>query len=228
MGEPATSILVGDQLQRSGNGLLERSTCTSTNLPQKRLQFGECLFDGREIGRIRRQEEQTASSGFNGLLHPGPQVDREIIQDHDLPRVQTGSQDLLDVDLKGHAICRSVQDKGRSHALQAHGGDQGHVGSIIAGNLPDRTLSSGSVGIQGGHGNMRTRLIHKDQILASQMQGLLTPRCSLFFFLFAGSQRLFFRVQPRAILAREMLAGLTLTPVFSSHRRQCSSRLTSG
>ena len=75
---------------------------------------------------------------------------------------------------------------------------------------------------------MGTGLVDKDQVLAWQVSGLLAPCGAFSFFLLACSYRLFFRVQPRACLARVMLAGLTLTLWVASHIWQCCSRVASG
>ncbi len=228
MGKPTESILGGDERQSCRNRLLEIFACTSTYPSQKGLQFGEGFLDRRKIRRIGWQKQEKAPLRFDGLSDARSQVDREIIQNHGLSGVQAGSQDLLDVDLKGRAICGSVQDQCFSHALYRQGSKQRHVRPVIAGNLAHSSLSSGSIGIQGSHGNMRTCFIHKDQILTDEVADLLTPSRMCGFILLACPQSLFFRVQPRAILARLMLAGLTLMPYLASNSWQCSSRLASG
>src|SRR5690348_13359505 len=103
MGKPAESISRGDEIQSGGNGLLEGFACASPGPAQHRLEFRERLFDGRQIWRVGRQKQQATATSFNGLLDPRREVDREIVQDHDLPGAQTGCKDLLDVDLKRSA-----------------------------------------------------------------------------------------------------------------------------
>src|SRR6266699_2956536 len=228
MSKPATSIRLSDEIQSGGNGLLEGFPCASSCQPQQRLQFGERLFNGRKIRRVGRQKQQATAASFNGLLDTRSQVDREMIQNDDLPRAQAGGQDLLHVDLKSGTISSSIQDKGRPHASKRHRGDEGHDGSIIAGHLADCALPSWGIGIQGGHSDVGTGLVDKDQILTGQVCGLFTPSDSFGFLLLACSYGLFFRVQPRACLARVMLAGLTLMPWVASHIWQCCSRVASG
>lgn len=100
MKKPAESILRRDEGQSGRNRLLQRFARAGTDPSQTGFQFGECLFNGREIGRIGRQEEEAAASGFNGGSHPRPLVNREIIQNHQLTRLQAGGQKLLHIDLK--------------------------------------------------------------------------------------------------------------------------------
>src|SRR5579859_237222 len=228
MSKPAESIRRGDEIQSGGNGLLQSLPTASPCPSQHGLQFGERFFDRRQIRRVGRQKQEATATSFNGLLDPRREVDREIIQDHDLSGAQAGGQDLLHVDLKSGAISGSIQEKCRSHAIKRQRGDQGHDGSIIARHLADRAFPSWGIGVQGSHGDMRTGLVDKDQILTEQVRGLFAPGGSFGFLLLACSQGLFFRVQPRACLARVILAGLTLTPWLASHIWQCCSRLASG
>ena len=187
MGKPPESILNGDQIQSGCNGLLELFPRTSSYPPQKGFQFGERLFNRREIRRVSRQKQEATPFGFDGLLHAASQVNREMIQDHDLPWLEAWGEHLLDVDLKSGAICGSIQHKRWSHAAQRQRGDQGHDGAIIAGQLADRALSSWGIRIQGRHGDVGTGLVDKDQILARQVSGLCAPGGTLGFLLLAGS-----------------------------------------
>jgi len=228
MSKPPERISCRDENQRCCNGLLEGFSCTSTCPPQQRLQLGKSLFDGRQVRRVGRQKQQATATSLNGLLDTRSQMNREIIQDHDLPWAQAGCQDLFDVDLKRGAISCAIQHKRWPHAGQRQRGNQGHDGSVIARHFADGTLSSGGIGIQRGHGDMGTGLVDKDQILAQQVSGLLAPGGPFGFLLLACSYGLFFRVQPRACLARVILAGLTLRPCAACHSWQCCSRLASG
>jgi hypothetical protein len=228
MSKPTEGISRRDECQSSRNRLLEIFAGASTHPSQERFQFGESLFNRREIRRISRQKQETTAFGFDGLFHPVSQVNAQVIQDDNLPSLQAWSKDLLDVDFKGARIGRAIQNEGFSHARKRQGSDQRHVGSIVARNLSYGPLPSGSISVQRRHGNMRAGLIYKHQLLTDEVLSLLAPGGPRCFILFACSQRLFFRVQPRAILAREMLAGLTLMPKLSSKSRQCSSRVTSG
>src|SRR6266566_1152318 len=228
MSKPPERISGRDEIQSRGNGLLKGFSAASPRLPQQRLQFGERLFDGRKIRRVCRQKEEATAASFNSRSDTRRKVDREIIQDHDLSCAQAGCQDLFDVELKSGAISGSIQHKRWPHASKRHRGDQGHDGSIVARHFADCALSSWSIGIQGGHGDMGTGLVDKDQVLARQVCGLGAPSGPFGFLLLACSYSLFFRVQPRACLARVILAGITLMPWEASHIWQCCSRLASG
>jgi hypothetical protein len=100
------------------NGLLQRFAFASSLSAQHGLHFGERLFNGREIGRIGGQQQQTVPFGFDGLLDPASQVNAQIIQDDDLSRLEAGGEPLLDVDLKGGRIGGSIQQHGFPHARE--------------------------------------------------------------------------------------------------------------
>src|SRR5947209_19820934 len=100
MSKPTESISRRDEIQSGCNGLLERFPCASTFPPQESLQFGKSLLNRRKIRRVGREKEETTAAGFNGLLDTRSQMNREIIQDHDLPWAQAGGEDLLHVDRK--------------------------------------------------------------------------------------------------------------------------------
>src|ERR1700738_4201839 len=155
-------------------------------------------------------------------------MDAQIIQDHGLSGGQAGSKQLFPVDPKSGSISRSIQQERFSHPLGRQRSDQRHHRSIVARNLADRSLPSGSIGIERSHRNRRAGLIDEYQILAEQLLHLLTPSRTSRIILLACSQGLFFRVQPRATLARLMLAVLTAMPCAAWNRLQCSSRVASG
>src|SRR5438552_6669569 len=154
-------------------------------------------------------------------------VRAQIVQDHDLPRCQTGQQDLLEVDLKGRRIGRSFQKHRGSHALHRQRGEQGRVLATVARHAAVCSLSSWSSGIPWSQPDIGATFIDKHEPLGIQWLHLLPKARSLFFAAFTGCQCFFFRVQPRRLMARLMVALLTRTPYVCSHSRQRSSNRTS-
>src|ERR1700751_1594806 len=114
MSKPAERIGGRDEVQRSCNRLLKGFPVASTCLAQQGLQLGKRLFDGRQVRRVGRQKQQATATRFKGLLDTRSQMNREIIQDHDLPGAQAGGKELLHVELKSTAISGSIQHKSRS------------------------------------------------------------------------------------------------------------------
>lgn len=209
MPKPAERIGSSNAGQRLDDRVLECLARARTNAPQDGFQLGKGALNGREIGRVGWQKQKLAASSFDGLPYPRSQVDREIVQDHDLPRAQAGSQNLLNVGLEGNPIRRSIQQHCFAHALKRQGGNQRQVRAVVAGNLAHRPFPSRGIGIQRSHVDLGPGFIHNDYVLEGQLPSLLLPRGGV---LLAGSYGLFFRVQPSTALARLMLAGLTVMP----------------
>jgi len=187
VGKPATCILSRDGEQRLGNGLLKRFSRAGALSAQQGLHFGERLFNRGEIGRVSWQEQQAAASGFYGSSDTRALMNAQIIQNHDLPWLEAGSKQLLHVDLESSSISGPIQHKSFSHALHRQRSDQRQARAIVARNLADGSLSSGSIGIQGSHGDMAACLIHKHQIRSLQLLGLLAPSLTRYFILLACS-----------------------------------------
>ena len=88
MGKPGGDIVVSNGLNGQADGLLEGLLGARSQAAQQRLELGERLLDRREIGRVRRQEEQLAAAGFYGLANAVSFVGAQLVQHHDLSRPQ--------------------------------------------------------------------------------------------------------------------------------------------
>ena len=67
MSKPPERISGGNEIQRGGNGLLQGLPCAGPCSPQQRLEFGERLFNGREIRRVGGQKQQATAAGEKQL-----------------------------------------------------------------------------------------------------------------------------------------------------------------
>ncbi len=99
MSKPSERIGRRDAVQSGGNSLLERFSRARACPSQHRLEFGERLFNWREIGRVGWEKHETTAAGFNGLLDARREVNGKSIQDHDLPRPQ-----ILGIRFHGHSL----------------------------------------------------------------------------------------------------------------------------
>src|SRR5579883_786688 len=95
MPKPAKRIGRGNGGQSLNDRVLQCLARSGADASQDSLQFGKRSLNRGEIGRVRRQKQELAGSSFDGLFDPRPQMDREIVQDHNLPFAQAGSQDML-------------------------------------------------------------------------------------------------------------------------------------
>src|SRR6266699_1924385 len=64
---------------------------------QQVFELGKDLFDGVQVRRVFRQEEQLGAGRANELAHGFAFVAAEIVDDDDVVGLQGGDEDLLDV-----------------------------------------------------------------------------------------------------------------------------------
>ncbi len=126
----------------------------------------------------------------------------QVVHHHDLPRLQTWDKELFDVDFKGRGIGRSLQDHGGSHALQRERGDQRRILAAIARHTAFSALSFRGSCIDGCERDIRTALIHKDELGCWQWAYFCSPGGSLLLVALTGTHRFFLRVQPTRRMAR--------------------------
>jgi len=67
MGEPGHRIVAGTGLDGEADRFLERLLGARAQPAQDGLDLRERLLNGREVGRVRRQEEQLAAARCDGL-----------------------------------------------------------------------------------------------------------------------------------------------------------------
>ena len=91
-------------------------TVRSAAFAQERLELGEGVLDGIEVGA--REVEEMGGGGFDQLAHSGAFVAREIVHDHRIALAQLWDEDLLDIGLEGDAVDRAVRDERRDEAAQ--------------------------------------------------------------------------------------------------------------
>ena len=93
-------------------------------------------------------------------------MDTQVIHDHDLPRSQAGSQDLLDVEFKGEVIGDStLPGSVLPPCRRGEGRQKRDVDPGVARHLAHRTLAFGCAGIQRRQRDMRAGFIHEHQVL---------------------------------------------------------------
>ena len=122
---------------------------------QKGFQFGEGLFNGIEIGTVRRQESQCGADGFDGLAHGGLLVEGEIVEHDDGARTKRRHEDLLDVREEGGIVEGAVEDRGGRQAIGRQRRDHRVQVPLTAGREVAETLPARAATITaqqvGGH-----------------------------------------------------------------------------
>ena len=75
----------------------------------ERLQFGKREFDRIEVGTVGWEKPELGPYGFDRGTDLWLFVDREVIEDDDVPGTQRGDQDLLHVGEEGLIVDRAVE-----------------------------------------------------------------------------------------------------------------------
>lgn len=73
------------------------------------FDFGKCLFDGIEIGRVRGQKPEPCAGGLNGLPYHCCLVGAEIVHDDDIACFERRQKYLFDICLERDAIDRTIE-----------------------------------------------------------------------------------------------------------------------
>ena len=70
---------------------------SSGSLSENGLEFSVYLFDGIEVGRVRRQEHACRARHLGGLFDAGDLVSRLAVHNEHIARYQGGNADLLHI-----------------------------------------------------------------------------------------------------------------------------------
>jgi len=127
------------------------------------FELGEDLFDGVEVGAVRREEKELGSGRTDGLSHGLPFVAAEIIEDDDVAGTQRRSKDLLDVSGKALAVDGPVEDAGRLDPIMPKGADEGERFPVAVRRFGDKPLSAVAPPAQGRHVGLDPGLVNEHE-----------------------------------------------------------------
>lgn len=133
-------------------------------LSEHRLEFGESLLDGIEVGAVGRQINQLGSDALDRLADPGHLVAGQIVHDDGI--AWTGGEDLVDIGAEGGM----AQDIGRGDACGPQSGDERGRFPMAVWNRSDQAQGTPAKGP--GHVGRCRRLIKEDKAL--RIEGRLT------------------------------------------------------
>jgi hypothetical protein len=127
------------------------------------FEGGEGFFDGVEIRRIRRKEEQESSGAFNEFPRFIGFVKRGIVQnDHHL-WLEPGTEFLLQPEVENFGIAGSGKQEGRMQDSADQPAKERSAGTPLPGAHPVNFLSSESPAIGPAGGRFKPAFIHVDK-----------------------------------------------------------------
>ena len=83
--KPAVCVLRGQREQPVGNRFFKGRSRSGFAASQRRLELGEGLFKGGEIGGVGRSKPPLTCPLFDELAHTGRLVHAQVLHHHDLP-----------------------------------------------------------------------------------------------------------------------------------------------
>ena len=133
-------------------------------LTKQRFEFGEELFDGVQVGRIRRQIEQRGLRRRDGFFHASHLVAAEVVQDHDVPGLQRGTQKLPHPGQEEFPIHRPVGDQRSRQLIVPQSGKKSGRLPIAIGGRCDAALPPGRAAIAPRHVGRGPGLIDEHEL----------------------------------------------------------------
>lgn len=97
MMEPAARVRRCDRGQDALDRGVEGGAGASLGGPQSGRELRPAGFDARQLGRVRRQVDELRPACLEVLANAGHLMSPQIIHDHDVPRDQRRTQDMLDI-----------------------------------------------------------------------------------------------------------------------------------
>jgi hypothetical protein len=184
------------------------------------FELGEDLLDGVEVGRVFRQEDEAGSDIPDRLAHRLSPVGAEIVEDHDVARLQRRDEELFDIGVEALAVDGPVEQAGRVDAVVAQGGEESRGLPLALRDLVDEALSPWRPAAQAGHIGLRPGFIDEDQPSKVDEPLIESPSFAVATYvraiLLACDKGLFLTVTP----IRRKSRGVGLTPRSAERRSQ--------
>ena len=154
----------GDRIKQFADFLPESIDGAAGGLFEQRLELGEELFDGVEVGGVSRQQAQGGASGFDSLLDAGHFMTGQVVGTNDVARLQRRAQALAHISEEGLAIHGSVQHQRRGNGVDAQTGNEGGGFPMPLRHRGDTALTFGCTPTCAGHGGVGPGFIQEYQL----------------------------------------------------------------
>jgi len=145
------------------NPAQQAGNCALGCLPQQRLEFAECHFDGVQVGRVGRQIKERCTYRFNRLLNASDFMHWQIVHDDDVSALECWSKALFHVGEKHRPVHRAVKHERRRHSALAQSRHESHGLAMSVRRVADQTLASRTAASQPHHRGAGAGLIDKHQ-----------------------------------------------------------------
>jgi hypothetical protein len=194
------------------------------DLSEQGFELGEDLLDGVEVGGVFRQEDDAGSDIPDRPPHRLSFLGAEIVEDHDVARLQRRHEELFDIGVEALAVDGPVKQAGRFDAVVAQGGEESRGLPFALRDLVDEPLAPWRPATQARHIGLRPGFIDEDQppgvgepLTGSPSFAVATDVRAI---LLACDKRLFLAVTPIRRKKRLIIEVSALTPRSAERRSQ--------
>jgi hypothetical protein len=151
-------------------------------------------------------------------------VGAEVVEDHNVARLEGRDEELFDIGAEAFAVDGAVEQAGRFDPVAAQGGEEGCALPVAMRNLVDEALSLRRPAAQAGHVGLRPGLVDEDQSPGID-KALIGPpsfavAADVRAILLAREKRLFLNVTPIRRKKRLIIEVSALTPRSAKRRSQ--------
>ena len=204
--------------------LATASYASGFGLSQQSLELGEHLLDRVEVGRVFRQEHEARPDGSDGLSHRLSLVGAEIVEDHDVARLEGRREELFDIGAEAFAVDGAVEQAGRIDPVVAQSGEERRGLPAAMRDLVDEALSLRRPAAKAGHVGLRPGLVDEDQAPGIDEPLIGSPARAMAAYvraiLLARDEGLFLNVTPIRRKKRLIIEVSALTPRSAERRSQ--------
>jgi len=163
IGEICLAFFWCEAIEQGADTFPSRLESTLGRLAQEVFELGEDLFDRIEIWAIGRQKEEPRSGRADRCPNRLALVAAEIVEDHDITRLQRGDEHLFDIEAEQLAIDRAIDDPWRVDSIVAQSSKEGHRLPVAVGRLGLEPLATQTPPAQWRHVGLRPGLIDEDE-----------------------------------------------------------------
>ena len=192
-------------LQGAGNGRHQGVRRARLGGAQPFFDFTPHLFNGIEIGGIRRPPTDRGPQRGDQGLDRRPFVRGQIVHDHAVTGPQGGHQHLADIGQKNVVVRRALDDHARRGSSAPDGGNHGRAAPMTMRGLVVDPLAARRPAPQTRHVGLGARFIQEYQPIHVPVGTLRRPRRAgrrnVGAVLFAGAECLFLYVSPKSAKA---------------------------
>ena len=127
------------------------------------LELGKDLFDGVQVRRVWREEQEPRADAADCSADDRPLVAGEIVHDDDVARQERGHEKLLNIFEEACRVDRLIKDAGRVDPVTTQGGEECHCFPMPIRHFGMEPLSFGRPATQRCHVGFGPGLVDENE-----------------------------------------------------------------